>query len=147
MLLILSGDVELNPGPAGSNSTSIDIHDRNTKKPLVVNCGYARVAINELSKHDVGSDIDFDSRSKKFAALFEHCNIPKDSFSSYKNITYFNHYCEAINEAIARRYKSYPSKRMSYVSTVSVQQWKCLPLAEKKEAVCCKMHHMFPEIS
>ena len=53
LILVCSGDVELNPGPTGSN-TVLDVHDKNTKRSMIVNCGYARVAVYEWSRRDPG---------------------------------------------------------------------------------------------
>ena len=136
LLLVCSGDVELNPGPTGS-STVVNIHDKSTKRSMIVNCGYARVAVYEWSKRDRGSqkvDVDQEKRSTQFQACFKHCDMPVGLFShNAKGQMYFDVHCEAVVEALSRGFKTHPEKRAEYLDTFSLKKWENLPLAEKKK--------------
>ena len=43
--ILLCGDVESNPGPTNGNDVNINVHGKFCKRSLVLNCGFARVAI------------------------------------------------------------------------------------------------------
>ena len=47
--ILLCGDVESNPGPTNGNDVDINVHSKFCKRSLVLNCGFARVAIYDLS--------------------------------------------------------------------------------------------------
>ena len=136
LLLICSGDVEVNPGPTGTD-TVVNIHDRRESKSLVVNCGFARVAVYEWTKRDRGyqfTQVDEAKRSAQFQACFKPIDIPKDLFSrNSKNRMYFDVYCEAIVQAIACGWKSNARKRAEYLEMFSVKKWERLPVHDKKK--------------
>ena len=53
--ILLCGDVESNPGPINRNDVDINnVHSKFCKHSLVINCGFARVAIYELSSVSYG---------------------------------------------------------------------------------------------
>ena len=57
-LILLCGDVESNPGPTNGNDADINKHSKFCKRSLVINCGFARVAIYDLSSISRGQHRD-----------------------------------------------------------------------------------------
>ena len=108
--ILLCGDVESNPGPTNGNDVNINVHSKFCKRSLVLNCGFARVAIydlsNTLSGHHRDDIINKAARLDHFLKLFKHSNV-LPSLSSLKegkstSITYFDVYCDHILDTIRK---------------------------------------------
>ena len=109
-LLIQCGDVETNPGPPNGTDSDVDVCSKGCKRSFVINCGFARVAILELSQVKFGmkrAAIDKTKRLKCFSTLFKHCSIQPslNVVKPSKSITYFDDYCDYILNAFGK-YKS-----------------------------------------
>ena len=51
---LLCADVESNPGPTNGNDVNIDVHSKFCECSYVINCGFALVAIYDLSSTSRG---------------------------------------------------------------------------------------------
>ena len=78
-LILLCGDVETNPGPTNGNDVDINVHSKFCKRSLVINCGFAQVAIYDLSStsrgHDRDTITDKTAGLDCFLKLFKHNNV------------------------------------------------------------------------
>ena len=108
-----------------------------SKHSLVLNCGFARVAILNLSSVSCGhhrSDIsDKAARFDCFLKVFKHRNV-LPSLMSLKNgnsnsTTYFDAYCNHILDAIHKRAWSGKQK---YFDTFSVKKWEKMSVADRR---------------
>ena len=104
--ILLCGDVELNPGPTNGIDVDIDVHSKFFKRSLVLNYGFARVAIHDLSNiskgHHHNDIVDKAARLDRFLKLFKHSNV-HPSFKLIKErtlSTYFDIYSDHILDAI-----------------------------------------------
>ena len=102
--ILLCGDVESNPGPTNGNDVDINVHSKFCKCSLVLNCGFTRVAIYDLSSISSGQhcDIVLDkaARRNRFQKLFKHSNVLPSLMSLKEgkstSTTYFDVYCDHI---------------------------------------------------
>ena len=132
--ILLCGDVESNPGPTNGNDVDINVHSKFCKRSLVLNCGFARVAIYDLSSISSGQhrDIVLDkaARRDRFQKLFKHSNVLPSLMSLKEgkstSTTYFDVYCDHILDAIHKH--KWPGKQ-KYFDTFT--------LKEMGENECC----------
>ena len=100
-LILLCGDVESNPGPTNGNDADINIHSNFCKRSLVINCGFARVSIYDISSISRGHHRD------TIIELFKHSNGLPSLMSSQDgkitSTTYFDVYSDHILDAIRKR--------------------------------------------
>ena len=101
LLLIQCRDIETNRGPTNGTDSDVDVCSKGCKCSFVINCGFAQVAILELSQVKVGmkrAAIDKTKRLKCFLTLFKHCSIlpSLNVVKPSKSITYFDDYCDYI---------------------------------------------------
>ena len=102
-----------------------------------VNCGYARVAIWQLSEVGKGKQhnkMNYDGRNEKFQALFEPLTtygIDSAIFEGYghRECT-FNRYCKSIN-GLFQKWKVREAKQ-SHIRTFSTENWKKLSVISKR---------------
>ena len=68
---------ESNPGPTNGNDVDVDVHSKFCKRSLVLNCGFAQVAIYDLSSISRGHHPNIDEAAglDRFLKLFKHCNV------------------------------------------------------------------------
>ena len=101
--------------------------------PLQINCGYARVAIRELSspeKFKNRTEIANEQRRQGFLRLFSSAtyNIP-DQYQSGGS-RQFDKHCDRILNHISSKW--HPSaKRSEYLSMFSIENWKHLTSSDK----------------
>ena len=143
--ILLCGDVESNPGPTNGNDVNINVHSKFCKRSLVLNCGFARVAIydlsNTLSGHHRDDIINKAARLDRFLKLFKHSNV-LPSLSSLKegkstSITYFDVYCDHILDTIRKRGWSGKQK---YFDTFALKKWEKMSVADRKKHTVSKCY-------
>ena len=118
--------------------------------PLVVNCGFARVAIKELSTTAKGihfKKVNKDCRSEQFKDLFNipTYGIPDDYFTRGKHDSKFNRYCDRILTGFSVRWKETTGLKV-YVQEFSIQNWEQLSNEDKvqhtlSECKACAIHY------
>ena len=137
-LILLCGDVESNPGPTNGNDVDINVHSKFCKRSLVLNCGFARVAIYDLSSilsgHYRDSVLDKSARLGRFLKLFKHSNVLPSLMSVKEgkstSITYFDVYCDHILDAIR---KHGWSGKQKYFDTFSLKKWEKMSVADRNK--------------
>ena len=94
-----------------------------------VNCGYARVAIWQLSEVGKGkkhNEANYDGRNEKFQELFAPLTtygIDSAIFEGYEHRECtFNRYCKSIN-GLFQKWKAREAKQ-NYIKTFSTENWK-----------------------
>ena len=118
--------------------------------PLVVNCGFARVAIKELSKTGKGiqfKNIDKKNRSEQFKTHFHipTFGLPDNYFTHGKHDSQFNRHCDKILTGFSMRWNP-PTGLKDYLERFSMQNWKKLSEEEKAQHTlskckACAIHH------
>ena len=94
---------------------------------LQINCGYARVAIKELTPTNK-SDLDPSERATKFQELF---SIPSYELPTLlfepddRHRLPFDRKCDPILELMKKKWHP-PPKWLEYLSTFSIDKWKSL---------------------
>ena len=142
-LILLCGDVETNPGPTNGSDVDIDVHSKFCKRSLVLNCGFARVAIYDLSNMSKGhhrDNIDEAARRNHFQKLFKHCNVlPSLMLSPLKSAsaTYFDVYCDHILDAI---HEHRWSGKQKYFDTFTMKKWEKMSVADRKKHTVSKCY-------
>ena len=144
LLLLKSGDIEINPGPTHSrdmHDTDLDLSNRNHKKSLVLNCGFARTAVYELSHISAGTKryvIDKTSRYQQFLKLFKHCCIPVlfGSMRPWKDGTYFDLCCDRCVLDVVGMGKWKDKEK--YLETFATSKWERMSIAERKKHTVSK---------
>lgn len=103
---------------------------------LQVNCGFARVAILELShiqKFKKISEIDHTTRTAKFLDMFPE-NIGSGKTTEYwygsGGISTFDRHCNYILDAFAKKWHPTEHLRL-YIETFSVKNWNILPFGTR----------------
>ena len=136
--ILLCGDVELNPGPTNGIDVDIDVHSKFSNRSLVLKCGFARVAICDLSNISKGhyyDILDKAARLDRFLKLFKHSNV----HPSYKLIkertlsTYFDIYSDHINE------RGWTGKQ-KYLVTFPLKKWEKMSVANWKKNTVSKCY-------
>ena len=143
--ILLCGDVESNPGPTYGNDVDINVHSKFCKRSLVLNCGFTRVAIYDLSNVSCGhhrSDIlDKAARLDRFLKLFKHSNVLPSLMSlkdgKSNSTTYFDAYCDHILDAIHKRGWSGKQK---YFDTFTLKKWEKMSVADRKKHTVSKCY-------
>ena len=108
--------------------------------PLKFNCGFARVAVRELtqSKHDTPCD--------KFKKIFSMptFKLPVDYFHESKRKRYKSRFSEHCNRILAGFSKRWcpPNSRVNYLVTFATTKWKKLPEAEKRQHTLSNVMHV-----
>ena len=104
--------------------------------PLKFNCGFARVAVRELTqpKHDTPCD--------EFKKLFSMptFKLPADYFHESRRKRYksrFSEHCDRILAGFSKRWCT-PNSRVNYLVTFAINKWKKLPESEKKQHTLTK---------
>ena len=96
--ILLCGDVESNPEPTNENDVDIDVHSKFCKHTLVLNCGFAQVAISDLSSisssHHRDNILDRAARLDRFQKLFKHSNVLPSSISLKEGKSTLTAYCD-----------------------------------------------------
>ena len=106
----------------------------------VAHCGYARVAIRELTPAK-GSKLNERERAKQFCDLF--------SLSSFKTSTeLFNKTTRVdIHSTGNVKNKWHPKdKRAEYTATFSIQNWKSLPKSQRAKHNCEGCYHAYKDL-
>ena len=143
--ILLCGDIESNPGPTYGNDVDINVHSKFCKHSLVLNCGFARVTIYDLSNVSCGhhrSDIlDKAARLDRFLKLFKHSNVLPSLMSlkdgKSNSTTYFDAYCDHILDAIHKRGWSGKQK---YFDTFTLKKWEKMSVADRKKHTVSKCY-------
>ena len=106
-----------------------------TPTPLKFNCGYARTAIRELTPKKtgrLGRNIDTNKRSSDFKQLFADISLPEGIFQTdCKGNSKFNKHCNSIFDMFSKKWN--PIVKAEYEATFSIDNWKRLPVNDKKE--------------
>ncbi len=119
---------------------------------LTVNCGFARVAI-----HQITNDLS-DNRGRtggrqatKFQSLFQGCDhygIPDVYFDRTGRNSQFDRHCELVLNTFKRKW--YPQNaKASYLSVFSTLKWVALPENQKAKHTltkCEESHQTYPEL-
>ena len=114
---------------------------------LNVNCGFARVAIRELTPKSHGwQQIDKQKRASEFKEQFKDCSnygIDESYFEEDRNDSLFNRDCHRILKFFKKRWNPKES-RVEYEETFSSAKWIALS-TDKKQLhslkACLKDHH------
>ena len=144
-LILLCGDVKSNPGPTNGNDADINIHSEFSKRSLVINCGFARVTIYDLSSISRGQHrdtiIDKATRLDRFLKLFKHSNVLPSFMSTQDgkltSTTYFDVYCDHILDAIR---KHGWSGKQKYFDTFTLKKWEKMSVADRKKHTVSKCY-------
>ena len=142
LLLFQCGDIETNPGPTNGIDSDVDVHSKICKRSFVLNCGFARVAVIELSTVEFGCKrdaIDKGKRLSQFLKLFKHCSIllflklnkPSKSF------TYFDDYCDYILKVVG---KGKWTTKQQYLDTFALKKWEKMSVADRKQHTISKCY-------
>ena len=120
------GDIETNPGPTNGINSDVDVHSKICKRSFVLNCGFARVAVIELSTVEFGCKcdaIDKGKRLSQFLKLFKHCSIlPSLKLNKpSKSFTYFDDYCDYILKVVG---KGKWTTKQQYLDTFALKKWE-----------------------
>ncbi len=107
---------------------------------LQVNCGFAPVAILELSRVPKGASrasLDKAKRCSQFQEMFSNqllFTIPEGYYASNspKNYSAFDHHCEFVMRCFSKKWNP-QTKRQKYCSVFSSASWGCLSLGERTE--------------
>ena len=115
---------------------------------LQINCGYARVAIRELSSPERMKsrlEVAHEQRRQDFLQLFssEKFTIPEEYRSSTNR--QFNKHCDKILDYFSSKWHP-PSKRLEYLSVFSPENWKHLTTSEMEKhtlssCTACYINH------
>ena len=103
--------------------------------PWQLNCGFARVAIRELSRMRKGSSarsLDRKARAKEFEKLFSEVSTferPADYFDECIN-SHFNKHCKYINECFSHKWPV-PGSKEEYSKFFAICVWKDMELSKK----------------
>ena len=105
--------------------------------PLVVNCGFARVAIKELSMTGKGiqfNRIDKHNRSERFKNLFNipTFGLPDDYFTHSKHDSQFNRHSERILTGFSMRWNPATGVK-DYLNGFSIKTWEELSEQDKNQ--------------
>ena len=110
---------------------------RGSIKPisLNVNCGFARVAIRELTPCD-RKCLNHEERASKFQSLYTGYQyaIPDDYFTckyGKKHHSQFNRDCEKILKGFANKWHPHNTKK-EYTEKFSISTWHALSAAENQ---------------
>ena len=105
-----------------------------TPVALLLNCGFARVAVYELStvkrgkcRCSVNDDI-----TSKFKKLFESCSsftMPDEYLVINKNHSLFHRHCNYLLDCFSRKWST--GLRSQYLEKFSTQNWKDIPSEQK----------------
>lgn len=102
---------------------------------LEVNCGFARVAIRELTPKIHGrQSIDTQKRALEFRELFKDCSnygIENSYFEQDKNDSMFNRDCSRILKVFKKRWNP-KEARVEYEEAFSLAKWKALSTDKKQ---------------
>ena len=121
---------------------------------LQINCGYARMAIHELSSVQRGSSrqrLDKIKRCEAFHELFPlpSYHLTDDMFKSNKSRpTRFDNLCESILQHFAKKWHPV-SARLEYTETFSIAKWKGLSTEMKEMHSLCNCnacYRTFPSL-
>ena len=102
---------------------------------LVMNCGYARVAVVEFSRLKRGksrSSINRVERVERFQELFKDCHSfdMHNDFWGKELSSGFNRCCDSVLDCFCKKW--YPQvNRSIYLETFSTESWKSLTLNHK----------------
>ena len=143
-LILLCGDVESRSGASG-NDVDINIHSKFCNRSLVINCGFALIAIYDISSisrgHHRDTIIDKAARLDHFLKLFQHSNVLPSLMSSQDGkltlTTYFDVYCDHILDAIR---KCGWSGRQKYFDTFTSKKWEKMSVADRKKHTVSKCY-------
>ena len=124
----------------------IYFHSMPTPTSLLINCGYARVDIRELSpperiKHR--KEVACEERRQGFLSLFSSAthNIPDEYQLSYSEHLFRG--CNKILDYFSNKWHP-QSKRLVYLSTFSTKNWKRLTNSEKEKHMFSRQTSIFP---
>ena len=103
---------------------------------LMFNCGYARVAVHELSWVKRGKSrslLNRNERAEKFLKLFSDQGLfdMYDKFWDDSPSSKFNRHCDYILECFSKKWQPH-SARAEYFQTFSICKWESLPIRTKR---------------
>ncbi len=106
--------------------------------PLLFNCGYARVAVYEISAVKKGKSrisINRKVRAEKFQNLFsEHVSAfvrPEEYWKELQS-SKFNQHCDFTLDCICRRRWSFLTAKQQYLEFFSIDKWKAVSGDKKR---------------
>ena len=107
-----------------------------TSISVLCNCGYARVAVYELSGVKRGKSrslVNRKERAEKFLKLFSsQTSIDKqDKFWDDSPSSKFNRQCDYVLEMFSKKWQPH-SARAEYFQTFSISKWESLPILTKR---------------
>ena len=104
------------------------------------NCGYARVAVRELTLQDQLANSKpgiAAAREEAFKDLFKDIVNPDDDYyhksPQLKHGSQFQRHCEHTLKSFRKRWHPDSAARERYISTFSTSHWKALPKSEKMQ--------------
>ena len=108
---------------------------------LLINCGYARVAVFEFSAVKRGKSRFFlnrEERAEKFQKVFANCSsfARPDEYWVDTVKSNFNRHCDYILDCFTKKWNS-NSTRVQYLETFSTKNWEAIPLEKKVSAFPC----------
>ena len=109
---------------------------------LEFNCGYARVAVRELTPRCHGKQsVDKRKRALDFQELYAHCpnfGFPENYFDdNTKNGSLFNRDCDKLLKLWSKHWTPTTSKQQ-YEEIFSIKNWKALPSNHNHTLARCK---------
>ncbi len=106
---------------------------------LAFNCGFARVAVRELTDTKCGrpQSVDKEKRALEFKDLFEipSFGLPSNYFSR-RGLTrepLFDKHCKTIAGSFSMRWNTKGKTRQHYLKVFSTETWKSLPQQQKSQ--------------
>ena len=123
-------------------SRGINLLSPNNEKcvPWQFNCGFARVAVRELSKLRKGASaisLDRNVRATEFQKLFSEVSEFERPVEYASMNSHFNKHCKYINECFSRKWPVQGSKD-EYCTFFATSVWKDMELSKKKKHSLCK---------
>ena len=114
------------------------------------NCGFARVAVRELTPASV-KERDYTKRKQEFERLFngQTYNLPQAFFKKRKcRESLFDDWSAKIISAFSKRWES-QDLRKEYMTTLSIATWKAMTPEEREEhtlSECKQCYTLYPHL-